>query len=124
MKSTTSIVKETAALFRLAPDQWGRLPGAVQQLMNMAMQSRFILTLEIDVPSAQIRSMIASALPGGGTSDEFTQLSKVATQVAQYFQQRALDMVKQEVANGKAASANGQVGQPDNRSPEPESKSS
>lgn len=109
MNSTKQIITKIADQLRVPQEQWEQLPSAIQQLIDMAVQPRFLLTLEIDIPTAQLRGLISSQLPEGGTAAELSQLSKVATQLAQYFQQRALDVAKQEGAKNGKASADGET---------------
>jgi len=120
MKSAKSILKATADQFRIPPERWEQVPGAVSQLITLATSPRFLLTLDIDIVSGQLRGLVSSNFPNGGTTDEFARLSTAMTQVAQYFQQRAIAVAKQEGANGKAASDSGEVGQPNDGNPKPQ----
>ncbi|MDD5519087.1 MAG: hypothetical protein PHV98_07030 [Candidatus Omnitrophica bacterium] len=103
--TTKQIVTKIAEQLRVPREQWEQLPNAVQQLVDMAIQPRFLLTLEIDVATAQIRNLISSQLPEGGTATELFQLAQAATQLAQYFQQRALDVAKREGTKNDEANA-------------------
>jgi hypothetical protein len=96
-KTPSKLAQEVATILNLRDDQMQLMPKAVRSLLEQVIRPPFMVTIAVDLMTGNVRNLMLSTFPAGGTPDELSRVAQALTQAAQFVQQKALEIAKQEI---------------------------
>jgi len=110
-KSKLRILDEVLEVLQLDPDNMERLPALVATLAQRATTQPVVVCFAFDPIDGKLLQVALSSVPA--TAKNYQALSKVTTELAQQFQNVALEVAKNAVAEEKRVGGGTPGGQDD-----------